>query len=300
MKSFNPLEFNESENSPLFDVDPCLQVLNDAYISNSLLSSSYHIAHTFKSKLQNMNVTREACSLFHLNMQRANASKFRQLEAYFKVLDHDFSVIGLSETWFCKATCDNYGLQGYLPPEHNYREGRMGGGVSLYIKSGISYKPRKDLRFLEPYIETLFVEISNTCLNIEKNVVVGVVYRPPNTSTPDFIEKMNLILQRIDTSTKQCRIMGDFNLDILNSDTHPPTKEYIDVMFSHSMFPLINKPTRSTLDTHTCIDNIYSNHVTPTSTSIQGILYTDISDHFPVFFIDIDTKGKSQKQTMIK
>ena len=94
--------------------------------------------------------------------------------------------------------------------------------------------------------------------------------------------------------------MGDFNLDILNSDTHPPTKEYIDLMFSHSMFPLINKPTRSTSDTHTCIDNIFSNHVTPTSTSIQGIFYTDISDHFPVFFVDIDTKGKSQKQTMIK
>ena len=119
-------------------------------------------------------------------------------------------------------------------------------------------------------------------------------------ATDNFIVTLNLILQRIDTSTKQCRIMGDFNLDILNSDTHPPTKEYIDLMFSHSMFPLINKPTRSTSDTHTCIDNIFSNHVTPTSTSIQGIFYTDISDHFPVFFVDIDTKGKSQKQTMIK
>ena len=37
-KSFNPIEYNESENSPLFDVDPCLQVLNDAFISNSILS----------------------------------------------------------------------------------------------------------------------------------------------------------------------------------------------------------------------------------------------------------------------
>ena len=299
-KSFNPIEYNESENSPLFDVDPCLQVLNDAFISNSILSSSYHIANTFKSKLQTMNVTREACSVFHLNMQRATADKFRQLNAYFKVLDHDFSVIGLSETWFNQGNCDTFGFKGYQSPVHNYRDNRDGGGVTLFLKSGISYKPRKDLNFLEPYIETIFVEISNTCLNIEKNVIVGVVYRPPNTSTPDFIEKMNLILQRIGTSTKQCRIMGDFNLDILNSDTHPPTKEYLDLMFSHSMFPLINKPTRSTSHSHTCIDNIFSNHVTPTSTSIQGILYTDISDHFPIFFIDIDTKGKSEKKTMIK
>ena len=133
-KSFNPIEFNESENSPLFDVDPCLQVLNDAFISNSILSSSYHIANTFKSKLQTMNVTREACSIFHLNMQRVTIAKFKQLEAYFKVLDHDFSVIGLSETWFSKSKHAEFGLPGYQEPEHNYREGRDGGGVSLFLK----------------------------------------------------------------------------------------------------------------------------------------------------------------------
>ena len=99
--------------------------------------------------------------------------------------------------------------------EHTVRSNRAGGGVSIYIKPGISYKIRKDLIFLEDSIETIFVEIDSSCLNIEKNLVVGVVYRPPNTVTADFLEKMRTILRRIGPSTKQCRIMGDFNLNLL-------------------------------------------------------------------------------------
>ena len=226
-------------------------------------------------------------------------AKERQLNAYFKTLDHEFTVIGLSETWFTNANCNLFQLMGYQD-EHTVRSDRAGGGVSLYIKPGISYKIRKDLIFLEDSIETIFVEISSSCLNIEKNLVVGVVYRPPNTVTADFLDKMSTIMRRIGPSTKQCRIMGDFNLNLLDIDNYKPTSDFIDLMFSFSMFPLINKPTRSTSDTATCIDNIFSNHVTPTSKSIQGILYTDISDHFPIFFIDINTKGKIEKKTLFK
>ena len=94
--------------------------------------------------------------------------------------------------------------------------------------------------------------------------------------------------------------MGDFNLNILNVDTHKPTSEYVDLMFSHAMLPMINKPTRSTTDSHTCIDNIFSNHMGPDSKSLQGILFTDITDHFPVFFIDLSTKNKNEKRIVAR
>ena len=84
---YNPLDLNESENSPLYEIDPDLQILNEMYISNNLLNSDYHISNTFQSRLQSMKVTREACSFFHLNMQNATSSsmaKERQLNAYFK------------------------------------------------------------------------------------------------------------------------------------------------------------------------------------------------------------------------
>ena len=101
--NFNPLDLDESMNSPFFDINPDLNHLNSMYVSDNLLSCHYFIANTFKSKLQNTNVTRESLSMIHLNMRSASRDKMPQLEAYLSTLDHDFTIIGMSETWFSDA-----------------------------------------------------------------------------------------------------------------------------------------------------------------------------------------------------
>lgn len=52
-----------------------------------------------------------------------------------------------------------------------------------------------------------------------------------------------------------------------------------------SFFPLITKPTRVQSHAATLIDNIYFNNIASHNMT-NGILNTDISDHFPVFSID--------------
>ena len=56
-------------------------------------------------------------------------------------------------------------------------------------------------------------------------------------------------------------------------------------MFSYFVYPFINRPTRRVKERATLIDNIYSNMIK--NDILTGIFYTDISDHFPVFYIDI-------------
>ena len=46
-------------------------------------------------------------------------------------------------------------------------------------------------------------------------------------------------------------------------------------------FPLITRPTRITSNTATLIDNIFTNHLN--NYSFSGLLFTDISDHLPIF-----------------
>ena len=41
-----------------------------------------------------------------------------------------------------------------------------------------------------------------------------------------------------------CYIMGDFNLDLLNTDLHSATNEFMNAFFSHFLYPLILRPTR--------------------------------------------------------
>ena len=78
--------------------------------------------------------------------------------------------------------------------------------------------------------------------------------------------------------------MGDYNLDLIKHDLHPPTNEFINLMLSHSMLPSIDKPTRLTEFTHTLIDNIYTN--VPHLEFTSNIIISDLSDHFPIFIFN--------------
>ena len=72
----------------------------------------------------------------------------------------------------------------------------------------------------------------------------------------------------------------------MNIDKRAPSQDFAEALFSHSFFPFITKPTRVTDKSATLIDNIFYNNNVENSSSLAGILYTDISDHFPVYHID--------------
>ena len=67
---------------------------------------------------------------------------------------------------------------------------------------------------------------------------------------------------------------------------HQDTSEFIDQLHSNSFISLINKPTRVKKHSATLIDNIFTNSLCYMGNTIQGIIYTDISDHFPIIHID--------------
>ncbi len=89
---------------------------------------------------------------------------------------------------------------------------------------------------------------------------------------------------------KSVYILGDFNVDLLHHETHQHTSDFLNTMFLSSFIPLINHPTRVTESSATLIDNIFTNcHDTPEI--INGILLTDISDHFSIFSVIYDCNG---------
>ena len=81
-------------------------------------------------------------------------------------------------------------------------------------------------------------------------------------------------------------IIGDYNINLLNYDSHTKTSLFLNTMYSKSFIPSINRPTRSVEKRHTIIDNIITNDFAELQCSIQGVLLTDISDHYPIFSIN--------------
>ena len=96
----------------------------------------------------------------------------------------------------------------------------------------------------------------------------------------------------------QIVIMGDFNINFLNYDSHSETNDFINITASNHLLPHILHPTRVTDHSATIIDNIFSNNLE--LDALSGNILTNISDHCPQFLIlvntDIDYKDCSLHQ----
>ena len=78
-------------------------------------------------------------------------------------------------------------------------------------------------------------------------------------------------------------LLGDFNINLLNYDIHPPANEFPRLTFISLHFSHILQPCRVTSNSKTLIDNIFSNLVVPKI--ISGNLAASISDHLPQFLV---------------
>ena len=103
-------------------------------------------------------------------------------------------------------------------------------------------------------IECVFVEVMSQTRKHKRKILVGIVYRPPNTSISAFTEQITNIVRTLRIENNQCYIMGDFNINLLNYDHHMETHDYVAAVFSNCLIPQITKPTRITPTTATLID----------------------------------------------
>ena len=79
-------------------------------------------------------------------------------------------------------------------------------------------------------------------------------------------------------------IMGDFNVTLLNYDSHTPTNHFVNAFFNRNFLPSINHPTRIYDQTSTIIQNIFTNTI-DSKIIICGNILTHISLHFSQFLI---------------
>ena len=76
-------------------------------------------------------------------------------------------------------------------------------------------------------------------------------------------------------SLTYCYLVEDFNINLLHSNIHCPTNNFIITLLGHSFVPVIDKPTRVTPNSASLIDNIFTN--TNTRNSMTSILISLIA-----------------------
>jgi hypothetical protein len=275
---YNPLDPNENEggSSILDDIDPDKNFYNTPQMT--IPNTQYLFTNPINLKIK-ANQDKNCLSFFHLNV-RSMKIFYQNLETLLSTIEHKFSIIATTETWLKPHNIDLYPIQGYAQ-ELTIRNSKSGGGITLYINDQLEYKVCKELNHVTNDLETLWVELDKKQIGTPHNVIIGCIYRAPGTDIALFNDHLNGILETIKREKKIIYHLGDFNIDLLKHNNHIPTSEFINLNFTHTISPLINKPTRVTKNSATIIDNIFTNALQHDK-NFTCILPSDISDHFPI------------------
>ena len=268
--------------SPSFQIDSLIQNLggneNDDYVCD-LTNSKYYTPSEFLSK----KFPRDNFSMFHINIASLSLH-LDDLKALLHIIDHPFDIIAVSETKIKEGLdpITNISIDGYnfvhTPTKTDF------GGVGLFINSKYTAKPRDDLSFsIRTIFESIFIELES---DNSKNLVIGCIYRhhtPITNFISNFSEK---ILQKLhNEKNKVCALLGDFNIDLLQTDNHDNTCEFYDVISAFGFRPLVLQPTRvqttSRGTSATLSDNIFVSDFE--NLSDGGNITASISDHFAQF-----------------
>ena len=218
---------------------------------------------------------------------RSLAKNFIQFEALLAELltqNFSFELLTFTETWLNNILESSINFDTYIPVMKHKHPVKEGGGLAIFVKTGIKFRLRSDLSFpleKQNQYDGIFIEIDAHDKNT-RPLVLGNIYRSPSfNSITDFSQSLSSIVERINSENKDVIIVGDTNIDLIKSNTNKETSDFLDCMISNDLFPKITIPTRVTHTSATLIDHIYTNNKNPTT--IAGTLKTDISDHFSNF-----------------
>ncbi len=233
-------------------------------------------------ELSSLHYSSSDLSVLHTNI-RSLSCHHEELIALCNQLTFHPDVIGVSEIWDSDnhPITTNVDIPGYTL--YKTSSSSQNGGVGLYIKSSLTAIHRNDLNISNSDFETVWVEIDN---KKSKNMLFCCVYRHPSTDIETLTDHFENIFAKISLN-KLVFIMGDFNINLLNYDSHTPTNDFINFLSVNNFLPCIHHPSRVSDQSESVIDNIFTNAIGDLTC---GNILTQISDHFPQFMVMKNSK----------
>ena len=244
---------------------------------DTLNSSKYYSLQTYNSIDQSF----FNFSLLNFNVRsfHANGSSFSGLIAS---MNKNPNFLVLTETWNKPQTCNLCSIEGYSG-FHTCRELARSGGVSIFFEKKFSGEKIDELSFSNNDIEICSCRVHIT--GGDYLVILGV-YRPNTGTISNFTSILDSLLDsQILKNAKQIFLAGDININF-SSQNDAQTDNYLAMMRSHCLMPVITRPTRFSNDENSTsssnLDHIWFNGL---NSFLSGILTIDITDHCPTFIL---------------
>ena len=226
--NFNCTEYTKIVHSDFrSEIDP-----DNNFFNSTSKECDYFTDSQFTDKFVGHN---KDFSIIHFNA-RSLKKKFCNIEQYLQQLNVKFDIIAVSETWFDKNTnCDFYLLNGYELFSVS-RNSSRGGGVAIYVNNSLKCK-KVDAKCIceEGNFECISLEI---VINHNRHINISCIYRTPGSDLAYFTNT----IEELFTSKNERKtffLCGDFNVDILKYNSNILTTNFVNMLYSLGLFPLI-------------------------------------------------------------
>jgi hypothetical protein len=236
-------------------------------------------------------------TICHINARSLTAEGRLDLIEQFLGLEIEYDVICITETHLDNnVKSSDLKINSYQELIRRDRN-RMGGGVAVYVREGLVVKHRTDLE--SHNIEAVWIEIEHRC----KAIIIGVIYRPPNSSANDCLEFIDQLqdtyIKALSSKPKSVIMIGDFNdrcktwssdHTLYNSDLG---NQLVDFTNSNNLCQMIDEPTRG----ESLLDLIITN--TPSFVSRHGVLPPPDPDlDHNLIYLELDYVYRKNTKTM--
>ena len=296
-------DFNDILDDDTKDLNNIYQFEEDEMVDEirtSFGDSLYYTETEFMNFLKTQRIS-DNCGLKILTLNIANIlTKLSSFKIFIQNLSNESNkpnVIAITETHLNDRQNHGYTedeLRDLIPGYkflYKNRQNKKGGGVGILIdiNTACNMKTETDNIFIDEIFESITIRIPNlTFEQGKKDLILMTVYRQPGNDNLDlFLESLQGWLRKYDKNSNEIFITGDMNLDLLKYQTHTPTSDYLDIMISHSLLPIITRPTRIKHSSASLIDHMFYK----SSVKSTGILTSEIAgthgftDHYPVFCV---------------
>lgn len=259
---------------------------------DTLFQIVYEEDKTKEGDLDELNIflgEAEGFRMLHMNICSIN-KKYDELKVMLSNLKNKaFDCIILSECHIGKdIRVEQYYLDGYNI-HFTKLFTRKTDGIIVYIKEELEQKTE----------ELTLKDCNGLKISIKKQnkLFTGLaLYRSPKGNIPIFIQELG---EFINSNVRNVNLVkfvtGDININIMDRRDNL-VNEYLNLMAINGYMSLVNKPTRVTRTSSSCLDHMF---VGPNVTEdfLTFIATTAISDHYSViFYMKLGKKERKRKR----
>ena len=267
---------DDNTNAHNFDLDIVNKISGQSDISSL---SRYYSIEEYSAVAEPMG-NNKYINISHINI-RSIQKKLETLKSLLNCLPKPPDILAVTETWLKESNKHLYSLDGYVS-HHLVRLNREQGGISVFIKNDFTTELLNQYCYINDDIEIFTFKLKTSNLTY----TISVIYRPnsKHEKVNEFTSAINEILTNATFRSNKSILLGDFNINLLEHATHPPTNLFLNAFQALNYFPHISRPTRfpdnPDLGQPSLIDHIWTNF-TPSSSS--GIIHCGLSDHLLIF-----------------